>query len=44
MTRNYMSDSQITIYKNKKNYNMNDHVITGGFRCIRKQMYKLYIE
>ena len=30
--------------KNKNNYNMNNHVITGGFKSIRKQMYKLYIE
>ena len=29
---------------NKKNYNMINHVITGGFKSIRKQMYKLYIE
>ena len=29
---------------NKKNYNINNHVITGGFKSIRKQMYKLYID
>ena len=29
---------------NKKNYNMNNHIITGGFKSIRKQVYKLYIE
>ena len=29
---------------NKKNYSMNNHVITGGFKSIRKQMYKLYTE
>ena len=29
---------------NKKNYNMNNHAITDGFKSIRKQMYKLYIE
>ena len=31
---------------NKKNYNMKNHVIIGGFKSItcRKQMYKLYIE
>ena len=29
---------------NKKNYKLNNHVLMGGFKSIRKQMYKLYIE
>ena len=29
---------------NKKSYNIIHHVKMGGFKSIRKQMYKLYIE
>ena len=39
-----MCPRKISSTINQKNYNMNNHVITGGFKSIRKQMYKLYIE
>ena len=29
------------IFNNKKNYNMNNHVITGDFKSIRTHMYKI---
>ena len=35
---------QFNHINNKKNNNMNNHVISGGFKSIRKRMYKLYIE
>ena len=34
--------TKLIFYQEK--LNMNNHVITGGFKSIRKQMYKLYIE
>ena len=38
------ADGKSNTEPNKKNYNMNNHVIMGDFKNIRKQMYKLYIE